>query len=92
MIRPAISPAPGAIRQQPGTPDSTGQPKPWKTHGLKNTVKITVNLDFAIDIYGKSCYSITVIKQSPAAPAMPGERKEKNHEKNNADSQNPEPL
>lgn len=32
---------------------------PW----LKNTVKITVNLDLYIDIYGKSCYSITVNKK-----------------------------
>lgn len=72
--RPAISPAPGAIQQQPEPLDSAGQPKPLKNLGLKNTVKIMVNLDFTIDIYGKSFYNITVIKIH-TAPATPGEPK-----------------
>ena len=29
---------------------------------LMSGIKITVNLDLCIDIYGKSCYSVTVIK------------------------------
>lgn len=73
--RPAISPAPGAIQQQPEPLDSAGQPKPLKNLRLKNTVKITVNLDFAIDNYGKSLYNVTVNKRH-----LPRQRRENRRE------------